>query len=243
VHSLDRTVITAEDLDKTRQYQENTVRDSARREFASLRDYLQSLETRIEIRVATHGLLARVHQLFSKTNQFNLTTRRYTLAELAESANDETSRLIVVRAADRFGDLGWIGALLLRNLGAPAAQIENFVLSCRAMGRGIESAVLNHVKQLCFERSTCNILQAKYQASAKNAPVRELYEQQGFSRSETEVSGCKLYWLPRENVAMAACSWISVEDPLSSEQSSSPGPMDQGPLAARSSVPDAGQRA
>lgn len=211
VHSLDRAVITAEDLAKTRQYHENAVRDSARREFSDLHGYLRSLATKITIRPATHELLARAHQLFSKTNQFNLTTRRYTLANLEEFTTDPASRLLMIHAEDRFGDLGWIGAVALRGLDEPEVRIDSFVLSCRAMGRAIETAILNHVEALCFGRQDCSALTAEYLRTRRNEPVREFYEEHGFSVTGADASGHKTYRLGRrEHHARMDCDWIAV---------------------------------
>lgn len=211
VHSLDRVVITAEDLAKTRQYQDNAVRNSARRQFSDLHEYLHSLKTRIAIRPASHEMLARAHQLFSKTNQFNLTTRRYTLAQLEAFSIDANARLLMIHAEDRFGDMGWISAVLLQDMQQPVARINNFVLSCRAMGRAIESAILNHVKAACFARPNCLAITAEYAPTAKNAPVRELYEEHGFSVTATSADGHKTYRFNRDNDARTTCDWIEVE--------------------------------
>jgi FkbH-like protein len=211
IHSLERSAITAEDLVKTRQYQENAVRHSQRRQFSDLHEYLHSLNTKIRIRPASSEMLARAHQLFSKTNQFNLTTRRYTLAELQKFAADPASRLLMIHAEDRFGDFGWIGAVLIRDMDGPEARIDSFVLSCRAMGRAIETAILNHIMSLCFERPECRALTAEYLPTAKNPPVRELYEEHGFSVASSNPDGAKTYRLERGQDNRTACDWIAVE--------------------------------
>lgn len=211
VHSLDRILITAEDLAKTRHYQQNAARDSARRQFSDLHEYLYSLKTRITIRPASHDVLARVHQLFWKTNQFNLTTRRYSFADLEKFSTDANSCLLVVRAEDRFADLGWIGTVLLRGVDEPAVQIDSFILSCRAMGRTIETAVLNHVKAWCFSHPGCEELVAEYVPSAKNAPVREFYEEHGFTVTGADATSRKTYRLARREVTPMPCDWIAVE--------------------------------
>ena len=156
-------------------------------------------------------MLARAHQLFSKTNQFNLTTRRYTLAQLEAFSLDANARLLMIHAEDRFGDMGWISAVLLQDMQQPVARIDNFVLSCRAMGRAIESAILNHVKAACFARPTCLAITAEYAPTAKNAPVRELYEEHGFSVTATSADGHKTYRFNRDNDARTTCDWIEVE--------------------------------
>ncbi|HVY80859.1 MAG TPA: GNAT family N-acetyltransferase, partial [Steroidobacteraceae bacterium] len=155
-------------------------------------------------------LLPRAHQLFHKTNQFNVTTRRPALAELQRVSTDPSCRLLMVRAQDRFGDLGWIGAVLIRGVQQPRAIIDSFLLSCRAMGRGIETAVLNDVKRLCFAEPGCERLLAQYRPTRRNAPVRELFETHGFRIVETDASGVKKYELAREHGAPTPCDWIAV---------------------------------
>ncbi len=212
VHGLDRTVVTSEDLVKTRQYHDNAARDSARREFPSVQRYLESLQTRVTVQRVSPATLARAQQLFAKTNQFNLTTRRYSLGDLEQLAAQASSCVLIIRARDRFGDLGWIGALVLRGLQGPEAHIENFVLSCRAMGREIETALVNHAKRLCFGDPACESLTAQYLPSPKNMPVRELYERQGFTVSERGEDGAKHYRLERSAGGPRECDWIAIEE-------------------------------
>ncbi len=211
VHGLERAVITTEDFHKTRQYQDNAARESARRQFTDLHGYLRSLDTRVELRPVCAQLLPRAHQLFTKTNQFNLTTRRYTAAELEAFAADASCRLLMARAQDRFGDLGWIGAILLRGIGEPQVVIDSFVLSCRAMGREIETALLNHVKQVCFGLESCRELLAEYRPTARNLPVKELYERQGFEVIDVLPNGGKRYRLQRQAGRPLPCDWVALE--------------------------------
>jgi FkbH-like protein len=208
VHSLDRVALTAEDAMKTEQYSQNASRNAARRDFVDLQGYLYSLQTRVEIRPADAELLARAHQLFHKTNQFNVTTRRLSLAELQRVSADPSCRLLMIRAQDRFGDLGWIGAVLVRGLDEPRASIDSLLLSCRAMGRGIESAALNEVKRLCFEEHRCDMLLAQYLPTPRNVPVRELFETHGFTLVATDGNGAKDYQLERHHSAPTPCDWI-----------------------------------
>lgn len=210
IHSLDRLTLTAEDAGKTEQYRQNALRDAVRHEFGDLREYFHSLRTRIEIRPAGQELMPRAHQLFMKTNQFNVTTRRPGLGELQAAAGDAGHCLLMVRAEDRFGDLGWIGAVLLCGLDEAEVEIDSFVLSCRAMGRGIESAILNRVKSLCFAKSSCSALAARYIPTARNAPVRELFESEGFELVRTDADGTKHYRLERHRSVPTPCDWIDV---------------------------------
>jgi FkbH-like protein len=210
VHSLDRAIITAEDLAKTSQYQANVRRTRSRPQFSNLHAYLVSLKTRVVLKTATPELMARAHQLFSKTNQFNLTTRRYTLAQLEQFASDPSSQLLLAHAEDRFGDLGWIGAVLVRRLGEPEAEIDSFILSCRAMGRGVESAMLNRVKEVVFSAPVCQRLAAEYLATRKNPPAREFLDERGFTVVARSDDGSKRYMLDRADSAPTPCDWLTV---------------------------------
>jgi FkbH-like protein len=211
IHSLERAVITAEDLARTRQYQDNAKRSSERRQFADLRGYLMSLGTRVSIRIADADMLARTQQLFAKTNQFNLTTRRYTAGEIEALARDPAAAIVMAHAEDRFGDIGWIGAVVVRGLGGEEASIEAFVLSCRAMGRAVETVLLDYVRQLCFEWPACRYIVAEFLPTAKNAPVIEFYEEHGFEVVAMLERGGKRYRLGRDDSRPAKCDWLTVE--------------------------------
>ena len=210
VHGLDRLSITAEDMAKDRQYADAAARTLSRADYADLQDYLRSLQTSIDIQPVTDALLPRAHQLFHKTNQFNLTGRRYTLAELERAARDSSMHLFMVHAQDRFGDLGWIGALLLRTDEASNCHIDNFVLSCRALGRGIDIPVLNYVREIAFEHRGHSCLTAEYRVTSKNAQVRMLFETHGFAATRSEPDGSKHYVLPKELSRHRDCDWISI---------------------------------
>lgn len=210
IHSLDRALITAEDFARTSQYQTNARRNAERRQFADLRDYLISLKTQLVVRELSPDLLTRIHQLFTKTNQFNLTSHRYAIGQLEGWMANAGSSILIAHAEDRFGDLGWIGATLVQDLDTCEARIDNFVLSCRVMGRSIESAMLNRVKELAFELHACQSVVAEFLPTAKNAPVREFFEEHGFTVTESLADGGKRYRLRRQDSAATPCDWLAV---------------------------------
>jgi len=209
VHGLDRTFITAEDLTKDRQYKDAAARHASRAEFVDLRDYLHSLCTSITITSADGELLARAHQLMLKTNQFNASGRRYSLAELEEFALTPGNQILMVHARDRFGDLGWIGVSVLRESTDGAYHIENWVLSCRALGRGIEIAVLTHIEQIVFGKRDCHVLTADYRATKKNAQVATFFSAQGFEM-DSDSKEVRRYTLARRAPRAGLCDWITV---------------------------------
>jgi FkbH-like protein len=209
---FEKPQILEEDRRKTDQYRENRQRQElqmAQMAAGDLTGYLASLRTEVEVRLARQEDLPRVHQLFTKTNQFNLTTERYSLAEVERFATSPACELWVARARDRFGDLGTIGVVLLKKVGR-MATIDSFLMSCRAMGRGIETAIMNHIKHRLMEDRSGLELRGRYLPTPKNQPVEHFYEQQGFRLLESSPSGEKLYGLRRDEVRREPCDWIRV---------------------------------
>ncbi|HTG36193.1 MAG TPA: HAD-IIIC family phosphatase [Thermoanaerobaculia bacterium] len=206
---FERTTVLEEDARKTAQYRENREREALRTASGELGTYLASLRTELAITRARRDDLPRVHQLFTKTNQFNLTTQRYTPSEVERFIASPICELWVVRGRDRFGDLGAIGVVLLRRDGR-VVYIDSFLMSCRAMGRGIETAIMNHVKHRLLDEPGHLELRGRYMPTAKNKPAETFYEDQGFRLLERRDSGEKLYVLRRIDTREVPCEWIEV---------------------------------
>jgi len=206
---FERTAVLEEDARKTAQYRENREREALRSASGELGTYLASLRTELAITRARRDDLPRIHQLFTKTNQFNLTTQRYTPSEVERFIASPICELWVVRGRDRFGDLGAIGVVLLRRDGR-VVYIDSFLMSCRAMGRGIETAIMNHVKHRLLDEPGHLELRGRYLPTAKNKPAETFYEDQGFRLLERRDSGEKLYVLRRIDTREIPCEWIEV---------------------------------
>ena len=207
---FERTAVLEEDSRKTAQYRENREREALRTASGGeLGTYLASLRTELAITRARRDDLPRIHQLFTKTNQFNLTTQRYTPSEVERFIASPICELWVVRGRDRFGDLGAIGVVLLRRDGR-VVYIDSFLMSCRAMGRGIETAIMNHVKHRLLDEPGHLELRGRYLPTARNKPVETFYEDQGFRLLERRDSGEKLYVLRRIDTREVPCEWIEV---------------------------------
>ena len=170
IASLRARHVTAEDLSKTEQYRGEARRQEVQRSAASMDDYLASLDIRVHIARNNVGSLRRVAQLINKTNQFNLTTRRYTEDEVATAMRQ--GGVYAARVVDRFGDMGIVGVAIVRD-----GALETFLMSCRALGRRIESQVLRHVCQTEADRE----LRASYRPSAKNRMVETFLDENGFA--------------------------------------------------------------
>ena len=207
---FERTAVLEEDSRKTAQYRENREREALRTASGGeLGTYLASLRTELAITRARRDDLPRIHQLFTKTNQFNLTTQRYTPSEVERFIASPICELWVVRGRDRFGDLGAVGVVLLRRDGR-VVYIDSFLMSCRAMGRGIETAIMNHVKHRLLDEPGHLELRGRYVPTAKNKPVETFYDDQGFRLLESRDTGEKLYVLRRIDTREVPCEWIEV---------------------------------
>ena len=170
IASLRARSVTAEDLSKTEQYRGEAQRQELQRSAASMDEYLASLDIRLHVARNNPGSLRRVTQLINKTNQFNLTTRRYTEDEVAIAMRE--GGVYAARVVDRFGDMGIVGVAIVRD-----GVLETFLMSCRALGRRIESQVLRHV---CRAEADGG-LRARYRPSAKNRMVETFLDANGFA--------------------------------------------------------------
>jgi len=213
LHGFDKTAIAAEDQAKSRQYADNASRSEHQTQFDDLESYLESLQTEVTIWPAGEAEKQRVHQLFSKTNQFNLTTKRYSLAEIDAFIEQDRYALYVVKAVDRFGDLGIIGLCLIDQQDVSNVLIDSFILSCRAIGRGVESALMNFIKRRCFEQQGRRSLSGFFVPTKKNRPTEKFYNDQGFSISSDEHAGDgQHYILQAADSTMKDCHWINVTE-------------------------------
>ena len=139
--AFDQVAVSAEDRRRAALYADDRQREAARARSASLADFLSTLGIRVTVGPVDRATLPRVAQLIHKTNQFNLTGRRYSEAEL-QAQLDGGAIACWLRAADRFGDYGLVGAAIAVAEGSTAWRIDSFVLSCRILGRQVERALL-----------------------------------------------------------------------------------------------------
>lgn len=174
VWAFDHVKSTAEDARRTELYRENTQRESLRQQSYSLEEFLASLQIEIKINAMAAEDAARVAQLTQRTNQFNTTTIRRSEAELQHFLNSPGAACSVVRVRDRFGDYGLVGAMLF-TVGGGILTVESMMLSCRALGRRVEHAMLAHLAEVASERRMDRI-DLLYRPSERNAPVREFLE-------------------------------------------------------------------
>jgi FkbH-like protein len=180
---FDTLRLTDEDKGRARLYQSDTQRKSARGAFLSVDDYLVSLETVAVIHRMTPAEVPRAAQLTQKTNQFNLTTRRYSEADMRAFAARTDAAVFTLSVTDRFGDLGLVGVVVLERDGA-AGRIDSFLMSCRVLGRGLERAVLAHCLALMDSEWDVEIWRAEYVPTRKNVQVADFWPKNAFVREE-----------------------------------------------------------
>ncbi|MBC7435414.1 MAG: HAD-IIIC family phosphatase [Bdellovibrionales bacterium] len=172
--------VSGESRSKTQQYQQREAGAAAQAEFASQEDYLHSLKLQALLSLNTHASAARISELSQKSNQFNLTTRRYSQAEIAGHMNGPASAVYSLVVRDRFGDAGLTGVVVMRYAGR-SAHVEAFYMSCRVIGRGVEYSIWNRICEQAAARG-CDELLAEYIPSAKNMLVARFFDDLGMQR-------------------------------------------------------------
>jgi FkbH-like protein len=175
---FDTPAVTQEDRGRGEMYRQEAQRKVARDQATDLDSYLRSLEMELSIGRVDDVNLARVAQLTQRTNQFNLTTRRYSEAELRAELASPDADVVWLRLRDRFGDSGLTGAAVLRYQQG-VAHIDSLLLSCRVLGRGVEDAFLDVLLRRCRDRGCAQVVGA-YRRSSKNAQVADFYPARGF---------------------------------------------------------------
>ena len=178
--------VTDEDKKKTEQYKANAARAQAAASFTDFGAFLESLDIQIGIEAANEFNIQRIAQMTQKTNQFNLTTKRYTDADV-KGFVAEGWKIWCISVADKFGDNGITGCVMV----TPVGEIDTFLLSCRILGKGIEMAFVKKVLSILRESGLAS-LKAQYIPTAKNAQVAEFWDKCGFT-CVGEADGVKDY--------------------------------------------------
>jgi FkbH-like protein len=175
--------LSQEDLERAELYTENLQRSAFEAKFADYGEYLDSLEMSAEIDRFKPVYLERIAQLSNKTNQFNLTTRRYTLAEIESIAGDGRHIAIYGKLSDRFGDNGLISIVLGRKEGT-TLHLDLWLMSCRVLKRDMEFAMLDAVAERARAAGVETLL-GYYLPTKKNGMVADHYEKLGFTRVDS----------------------------------------------------------
>ena len=169
--------LSVEDKERVKMYKQQSMREGAKRTFADIKDYLASLDLRITIYKDDESIIPRMSQMSQKTNQFNLTTRRYTDSDISKFIACEDSTVFSFSVADKFGDNGMVGMCIINiDNKTRTVDIDTFLMSCRIIGRNIEYAFMDYLMNFLSNNSRIDNVTAKYIKTPKNQLVKEFYD-------------------------------------------------------------------
>ena len=177
---FDTITVSVEDRERGAMYKAESQRKKLQEQAPDLITYMKSLEMVVEINFADDFTLPRVAQLTQKTNQFNLTTRRYSEADIKKYMEAKDVDVLSLRLMDRFGDSGLVGVCILKYIGKRAV-IDTFLLSCRVLGRGVEDVFIIQAIKMAKQRA-CEAVIGEYYPTKKNEQVKDFYPRIGFDQ-------------------------------------------------------------
>jgi len=185
---FEAVAFAGEDLDRAGFYQDNAKRADLQKQAGGVDAYLASLDMTITFQPFDATGRARIVQLINKSNQYNLTTRRYTDPEVAEAENDPEVFTMQVRLSDIFGDNGMISVIICRPAGTGIWEIDTWLMSCRVLGRKVEHMVLHEILEHA-RAADIQKLVGTYRPTDRNKLVIDHYAKLGFTKVEEEECG------------------------------------------------------
>jgi FkbH-like protein len=203
---FDTPSVSAEDRERTQMYVTDRYREQLKARLGSLNDWLKGLQIKVQVDELNRGNLQRAVQLFNKTNQLNLTTRRMTAQELEEWAKTRNHRVWTFTVSDRFGGSGLTGIVSLE-VKDRVARIADFVLSCRVMGRKVEESMTYIAVKYAQEAGVDHIC-AEYIPTSKNAPCLDFWTRSGFTQEREH----RFVWQACDSYPKPDA--ITIEEPL-----------------------------
>jgi FkbH-like protein len=219
---FDAAVVTDDDVNRLNEYKAQAQREELASSAGNRDEFLASLGIVCTFLSALDAPLARSVQLLAKTNQFNLTTRRHSAAEVEEFASQAGGQAVAVRVRDRFGDAGVVGLALAREEG-DSCLIDSLLLSCRVIGRGIETALLAHLADNARKVGAKRLI-GEFIATKKNTPCADFYLDHGFVKdpsSKDAQPDSVFYQLDLTTSAPMSPKWLTLEGNESNELSAS----------------------
>jgi FkbH-like protein len=188
---FEAVTFTDTDRDRAEQYATNARRQALKIETRDIGDYLRALEMKMEVSSFSPLMRARVAQLINRSNQYNLTVRRYTEDQLSQMESDSSVACFSARLRDRFGDNGIISVVICHDRGEDW-YIDTWLMSCRVLGRQVERALLNHIAVTAKETGKASLL-GHYVPKSKNNMVEHHYEALGFQCASAGEDG-ETFW-------------------------------------------------
>lgn len=188
-------------------YKSNIKRSEAQSKSDNLEQYLSSLELSMSIAINSKEQLDRMAQLTQKTNQFNLTTKRYTTKDVFEMIENPSWITFIFQAKDKFGDFGYTGECFIL-INGRKAYIDTFLMSCRVLGRNLEFKFMYEILKY-LKKEGVKVIMATYIKTLKNTQVENFYDQFGFTRIK-DIEGLKEYELPSLEIGEENFNYIKV---------------------------------
>jgi FkbH-like protein len=198
---------TDEDMKRGKIYYEQVQRKQLEKSSTSLEDFYTSLEMEAIIKRDDNFSIPRLAKMTQKTNQFNLATIRYSESNISNFVAANNYRVYSLQLIDKFGDNGIVGEIIIKESG-DVWEIDSFLLSCRVMGRTVETAFLSYIIEEAKNANIKRII-GKYIPTKKNPPVKELYKDHGFELVK-EDGGTTIWKLDIEKSSIKSPDWIKI---------------------------------
>ena len=193
---------TKEDQNRGKMYAQQRERKTLENSISDLDEFLKQLKIKVKIKKSDQFLIPRISQLTLKTNQFNLTTKRYQEEDIKEFSNDPNFEVGCAQVLDKFGDNGITGVYILKK-NENFWIIDTFLLSCRIMGRGVENAILAEILKSA-KQNGINEIKAKFIPTEKNKPAENFLSEFGFEKQDD-------YWIYKLNNDIKSPNHLKVE--------------------------------
>jgi len=207
---FDTLSYSTEDRTRSTMYQTENARRQLQNQSVSLEDFYTSLAMELTIDHLTAASAQRAAQLTQRTNQFNLTTHRYSEGEIVALAQSDEHEIYTAHLRDRFGDVGTIALAILKR-SAETLHIDTFLMSCRAIGRTVETAFLTFLLRRATELGVRKIV-GEYRPTKKNGLVAEFYAQHGFHIA-AQTEGGTLWYLNADEFRWSYPRWVQIHTP------------------------------
>jgi len=198
---------TKEDAQKIQIYKKQFQRSEEKEKIGNIEDYLESLCLLLIVHVDDLSQVSRIAQMTQKTNQFNLTTKRYTENDIRKLVEDEFKTVISISVSDRYGDSGLTGLAILDS---DKSAIDTLLLSCRVLGRNIEYKFMDIIIDFAKNKDL-RVLNSQYIKTMKNQQVSDFYERCGFIKVD-EVDNISQYNLHLESYGSKDIKYIRMEN-------------------------------
>lgn len=191
---FDTLSISKEDINRGKMYFSQELRQKEKKRYTDIAGYLESLQLEAVIQQADKFSIPRISQQTQKTNQFNLTTKRYNVSEIKTFSDSSNHEVFCASLKDRFGDMGIVASCIIEYKNETAI-IDTFLISCRALGRGLETIFLSIVAEQAAKQAVR--IQGEYIKTPKNSQVEFFYEKAGFTKTK-DISG-NIYQMDLKN--------------------------------------------